>query len=211
MFCSLIIFVKNPVEGQVKTRVAASVGHTKAVEVYVELLKHTRNVVSEILNRADSRRFRVSIYYGDYVNTADLWDELNVQKYLQTGNDLGERMKNAFANELAAGAASVVIVGSDCLELKPAHLETAFGALANADVVIGPALDGGYYLLGMNELQPFLFENKPWSQSNLLEVTETELTKKNVNYQLLEPLSDIDTWDDYLLATKRNAEYVFIS
>ena len=207
MFCSLIIFVKNPVEGQVKTRVAASVGHAKAVEVYVELLKHTRNVVSEILNRADSRRFRVSIYYGDYVNTADLWDELNVQKYLQTGNDLGERMRNAFANELAAGAASVVIVGSDCLELKPTHLEMAFGVLAKTDVVIGPALDGGYYLLGMNQLQSFLFENKPWSQSNLLEITETELTQKNSNYQLLEPLSDIDTWDDYLRATKRNADH----
>ena len=207
MFCSLIIFVKNPVEGQVKTRVAASVGHAKAVEVYVELLKHTRNVVSEILNMADSRRFRVSIYYGDYVNTADLWDELNVQKYLQTGNDLGERMRNAFANELAAGAASVVIVGSDCLELKPTHLEMAFGVLAKTDVVIGPALDGGYYLLGMNQLQSFLFENKPWSQPNLLQITEAELTQKNTNYQLLEPLSDIDTWEDYLRATKRNADH----
>ena len=83
----------------------------------------------------------------------------------------------------------------------------ACGVLAKTDVVIGPALDGGYYLLGMNQLQSFLFENKPWSQPNLLQITEAELTQKNTNYQLLEPLSDIDTWEDYLRATKRNADH----
>ena len=202
MFCSLIIFVKNPVEGQVKTRVAASVGHPKAVEVYVELLEHTKNTMAELLKIADSRRFKINVYYGDFINENDLWNDLNVQKHLQTGADLGERMKNAFANEFATGAASVAIVGSDCLELETKHLKEAFMALDNAEVVIGPALDGGYYLLGMNQLQTALFENKPWSQPNLLKETKAELKAQKISYELLETLSDIDTWEDYLQATK---------
>ncbi len=202
MFCSLIIFVKNPIEGQVKTRVAATVGHSKAVEVYVELLEHTKNTIAELLQMADSRRFKVNVYYGDFINKNDLWNDLNVQKYLQTGANLGERMKNAFANEFAAGAASVVIVGSDCLALNSLHLQTAFMALDNAEIVIGPALDGGYYLLGMNQLRASLFENKPWSQPTLLTETKAELDDQKTSYQLLETLSDIDTWDDYVQATK---------
>lgn len=202
MFCSLIIFVKNPVEGQVKTRVAASVGHPKAVEVYIELLEHTRNIMAELIKIADLRRFKVNVYYGDFINEDDLWTELDVQKYLQTGADLGERMKNAFANEFAQGAASVAIVGSDCLALTENHLKAAFMALDKVEVVIGPALDGGYYLLGMNQLQSALFENKSWSQSTLLKETKAELKAQKTSYELLETLSDIDTWDDYLQATK---------
>jgi uncharacterized protein len=203
MFQSIIVFVKNPVEGNVKTRVAATVGHSKAVEVYLELLHHTKNIVAEMLTTNLS--VRVNIYYGDFVNEADLWSDLNVKKHLQTGTDLGERMKNAFADQFAAGAARVVIVGSDCLALNITHLRTAFEALENNEAVIGPALDGGYYLLGMSELKHVLFENKPWSEPSLRQQTEAELKAHHISYQLIEPLSDIDTWEDYVLAKQQKA------
>jgi len=207
MICSLIVFVKNPIQGNVKTRLAATVGHEKAVEVYIELLKHTKKVIKKLLESAPtSVQFRVNVYYGDYVNSNDLWSELPVNKYLQSEGDLGERMKNAFKAEFVAGASQVVIIGSDCLMLRPRHIKNAMDELGTVDVVIGPATDGGYYLLGMKQLHPFLFENKSWSQSTVLEETLTDLTEKKLgdntqlSYSLLETLSDVDTWEDYLVA-----------
>jgi len=207
MICSLIVFVKNPIQGNVKTRLAATVGHEKAAEVYIELLKHTKKVIKKLLESAPtSVQFRVNVYYGDYVNSNDLWSELPVNKYLQSEGDLGERMKNAFKAEFVAGASQVVIIGSDCLMLRPRHIKNAMDELGTVDVVIGPATDGGYYLLGMKQLHPFLFENKSWSQSTVLEETLTDLTEKKLgdntqlSYSLLETLSDVDTWEDYLVA-----------
>jgi len=207
MICSLIVFVKNPIQGNVKTRLAATVGHEKAVEVYIELLKHTKKVIKKLLESAPtSVQFGVNVYYGDYVNSNDLWSELPVNKYLQSEGDLGERMKNALKAEFVAGASQVVIIGSDCLMLRPRHIKNAMDELGTVDVVIGPATDGGYYLLGMKQLHPFLFENKSWSQSTVLEETLTDLTEKKLgdntqlSYSLLETLSDVDTWEDYLVA-----------
>ena len=208
MICErTIFFVKNPIQGNVKTRLAATVGHEKAVEVYIELLKHTKKVIKKLLESAPtSVQFRVNVYYGDYVNSNDLWSELPVNKYLQSEGDLGERMKNALKAEFVAGASQVVIIGSDCLMLRPRHIKNAMDELGTVDVVIGPATDGGYYLLGMKQLHPFLFENKSWSQSTVLEETLTDLTEKKLgdntqlSYSLLETLSDVDTWEDYLVA-----------
>ena len=107
-------------------------------------------------------------------------------------------MLNAFSDAFAAHATRVVIIGSDCLAIKPDHLEQAFRALDTHDVVIGPATDGGYYLLGMNQLHSFLFQNKPWSQPELLNQTINDLQQKSLTYTLLEPLTDIDEWDDYV-------------
>jgi len=190
------------VAGQVKTRVAATVGHQRAVEVYVELLKHTQKVIGGFLEQHTTEaQLKVKVYYGDYVNPNDLWDELPVQKHLQAGADLGARMKNAFADAFGARADKVLIIGSDCLALNPTHLQAAFEALAQHEVAIGPALDGGYYLLGMTRLHDFVFENKPWSEPTLLTQTQADLKANKVNYQLLETLSDIDTWEDYARAT----------
>lgn len=207
MICSLIVFVKNPIQGNVKTRLAATVGHEKAVEVYIELLKHTKKVIKKLLETAPaSVQFRFNIYYGDYINHDDLWSELPVNKYLQSEGNLGQRMKNAFKAEFEAGARQVVIIGSDCLMLRPRHIKNAMDALGTTDVVIGPATDGGYYLLGMRQLYPLLFENKSWSQSTVLEETLHDLKQKSpsentrLSYELLETLSDVDTWEDYLVA-----------
>ncbi len=192
MLPSLIIFVKNPIEGKVKTRIAKTVGHPKAVEIYRELLQYTRDV-AEALPATD---YTKTVYYGDYINEDDLWN--GWQKAIQPQDgDLGDRMKQAFSEQFALGADRVVIIGSDCLDLKPHHLQAAFQQLQRHDVVLGPSTDGGYYLLGMNLLYEKIFDDKPWSQPELMNKTTAVLTQNKISFALLEPLTDIDEWEDY--------------
>lgn len=185
----LLIFVKNPMPGTVKTRIAYTVGNERAVAVYRHLLAYTQQITRML-------PWKRVVYYGDFINTTDGWSEY--QKFQQTGADLGERMLNAFAEQFAAGARRIVIIGSDCLQIKPDHLKQAFRALDTVDVVLGPATDGGYYLLGMKQLHPFLFQDKLWSQPTLLTQTLNNLNQNNLSCTLLEELTDIDEWDDYV-------------
>ena len=184
----LIVFVKNPVAGQVKTRIARTVGDDKAVAVYRHLLRYTQHLVQAFSDHC-------VVYYGDFINPDDGWN--NYAKYRQTGVDLGERMFNAFREQFAAGAEKVVIIGSDCLTITPDHLERGFRALDATDVVIGPATDGGYYLLGMNHFQPFLFQQMPWSQPELCQQTELSVMQHGLTFARLDELTDIDEWADY--------------
>lgn len=191
----LIIFVKNPVAGQVKTRIARTVGDEKAVAVYRELLRHTQAITQPLPDR------RI-VYYGDFINPDDGWN--GYEKQLQRSPaDLGERMLDAFRREFAAGAGRVVIIGSDCLALTSDHIRLAFDALSQTDIVIGPATDGGYYLLGMTQLHSFLFENMPWSQPELFQLTELAILQNGLTLKLLETLTDIDEWADYQRATQQ--------
>lgn len=184
----LIVFVKNPIPGKVKTRIARTVGDAKAVDVYQHLLRYTQQVVESFPGQ------RV-VYYGDFVSPDDGWNPY--EKQIQTGGDLGERMLNAFRERFAAGAQKVVIIGSDCLVITPSHLTRAFEVLDKADVVIGPATDGGYYLLGMTQLHSFLFEDMPWSQPELQQLTELAILQRDLTVALLDELTDIDEWADY--------------
>jgi uncharacterized protein len=190
----LIIFVKNPVPGTVKTRIARSVGDEQATAVYRELLAHTQQVTDEWPGQK-------AVYYGDFVNPNDGWNVPN--KHLQTGADLGERMQHAFAEQFGAGAGRVVIIGSDCFGLTTRHIERAFAALDTTEVVIGPATDGGYYLLGMTQPHFFVFEDMPWSQFNLRQQTEIALNQRNIPFTRLDTLTDIDEWTDYLTYLNR--------
>lgn len=191
---ALIIFVKNPIEGNVKTRIAKTVGHTKATEIYRELLEYTRNVA----NNLPATDYTRTVYYGDFINENDLWN--GWAKALQPEGDLGTRMKQAFREQFDQGASRVVIIGSDCLELSAHHLEEAFLKLHTREVVLGPSTDGGYYLLGMNQLYEEVFDNMPWSQPDLLNQTKRALEIAGRNYGLMEPLTDVDEWEDYQAA-----------
>jgi len=187
---SLILFVRNPIEGQVKTRIARVIGPERATAIYRKLLEHTRTIIDQL----DPADVQPVVYYADFVNQDDLWN--GYTKRPQAEGDLGERMRQAFAEQFAAGARRVLIIGSDCLELKPRHLREAFMELADKDVVFGPATDGGYYLLGMSRLIDTVFTTKPWSQPTLLRQTLAELDALPVSYGLLETLSDVDEWTD---------------
>ncbi|WP_340077406.1 TIGR04282 family arsenosugar biosynthesis glycosyltransferase [Leptobacterium sp. I13] len=186
---ALIIFVRNPKLGNVKTRLAKTIGDAYALQVYKILITHTVAVTSAL----DVAKF---VYYADHVQNDDLWSPHTYYKKEQQGNDLGERMKNAFQELFDSGFDRVVIIGSDSYDITHQHIESAFDALNESDAVIGPAKDGGYYLLGLKKMVPEIFENKEWSSSSVLEKTLLDL--KNHAVVLLEPLNDIDTYEDLL-------------
>ncbi|MDA9120507.1 TIGR04282 family arsenosugar biosynthesis glycosyltransferase [Flavobacteriales bacterium] len=191
----LIIFVKNPVLGKAKTRLAASIGKEKALEVYLQLLDLTRKAAANV----DCIRH---VFYSDEI-ASDAWDEDKFNKHVQEGGSLGERMKNAFNRAFALGADEVIIIGSDCPKLITQIIEDAFNLLDENDACIGPAKDGGYYLLGMKKPLPFLFDGKEWSTASVFSDTTSDLTKNHLSYGRLAELSDVDTVDDlYLLENK---------
>jgi len=185
----LIIFYRNPELGKVKTRLAATVGEAKALAIYLKLASHTRTIVSE----TDCDRV---VYYSDYIDTEDAWPNTEYAKRLQVGNDLGDKMMNAFDWAFSKDYQRVCIIGADCLEVTSAIVNQAYETLKRRDVVIGPAVDGGYYLLGMNRFIPELFSSKKWSTNTVCKDTIQDLEKLHFTYELLATLRDIDYESD---------------
>lgn len=186
---TLIIFIKNPQLGKVKTRLAATVGDEKALSIYKQLLHFTQKLALSLkVNRA--------LFYSDELILDDDWSNDTFQKNVQEGNDLGERMKNAFQKVLQTNK-KAIIIGSDCAELTSEILENAFEALEKNDFVIGPAKDGGYYLIGMNYFEPSVFENIEWSTEEVLPKTLEKINSLGKNVFLLPALSDTDNEEDW--------------
>lgn len=186
----LILFTKNPELGKCKTRLAAAVGDVRALEIYIQLLTYTRDF-SALLP------FEKHVYYSQEIVKNDRWTRSNFHKKLQTEGNLGDKMKAAFEESFAAGFEKVIIVGSDCAEINEKDVLKAEQLLDQNDIVFGPALDGGYYLLGMKKMTTSVFENKPWSETHLLETTLNELQEKNITFALLDPKSDVDYLEDW--------------
>ena len=182
----LIVFVKNIKLGKVKTRLAKTIGNQGAFEVYKELVQITENATDELT--VDKH-----IYFSDVVIETK-WQ--NDYKTVQQGETLGDRMKNAFHDGFKAGYENVILIGSDLPSLTSSIINKGFNALENNEAVFGPAEDGGYYLVGFSKMKDYVFENKPWSQPNLLEVTKKELQENNASFGLLKTLNDIDNIED---------------
>ncbi|MEO6130325.1 MAG: TIGR04282 family arsenosugar biosynthesis glycosyltransferase [Saprospiraceae bacterium] len=186
---ALIIFAKNPEAGNVKTRLAASIGNEAALSVYQKLLSYTASITKEL-------PIEKIIFYSDHVIQHDIWDNKHFSKQVQAGSDLGERMTNAFADTFQKGYSKSVIIGTDCPELNAGIIIKAFAYLDLYDVVIGPAEDGGYYLVGMKQLHAQVFENINWSTNTVLDETRMRCDALQLNYSLLPVLRDIDTIED---------------
>jgi rSAM/selenodomain-associated transferase 1 len=185
----LMVFAKNLQRGRVKTRLAKTVGDERALEIYKILLDHTHAIVKK-------GNFDKAIFYSDYIDESDMWNKAKFGQFVQEGSDLGERMLSAFKQAFSKHYKSVVIIGSDCLDLNEHIISDAFDYLENSETVIGPAKDGGYYLLGMRTLYKELFINKQWSTENVLADTLLEIAKLDVSIRLLPTLSDIDEEKD---------------
>jgi rSAM/selenodomain-associated transferase 1 len=192
----LIIFYRNPEPGKVKTRLAATLGDANALAVYLKLVTHTRGI-TENLN-ADK-----VVCYADFVDREDNWANEIYDKELQRGSDLGARLHAAMASGFEKRYKSICVIGTDCLELTTDVIEEAFEKLTSHDAVIGPAEDGGYYLLGTNQFIPILFSNKVWSSSTVASDTIRDLRKLNLSYALLPTLKDVDEEKDLPEALKR--------
>ena len=185
---AVIILIRNPILGRVKTRLAAEIGNFNALSVYRSLLSYTRNITNNI----DSSRL---LFYSDFIDFNDDWEDGVYKKYLQSGNDFGEKMLNAFKIALNQNDL-VVIIGSDCFELNSKIINLAFKKLKNFDVVIGPAKDGGYYLMGLKKVYSQLFQDKNWSTDSVLSETINTIKNLGLSYYLLPLLGDIDTLQD---------------
>ena len=186
---AIIIFAKNLIYGQVKTRLATTIGNDMALSVYQHLLHHTASVVNYL-------PIDKIVFYSTILEEEDLWNKEVYKKQLQTGNDLGERMRNAFDYAFEQGNKEVAIIGTDCLEITSAIIMNAFAYLKNNDVVIGPASDGGYYLLAMKQAHHPLFQNIEWSTDEVLKMTLAICTQLNLTVHLLPQLSDVDNEHD---------------
>lgn len=188
----LLIFVKNEEAGKTKTRLAASIGDDEALEVYRKLLKHTFDETKTL----DAVK---EVWYSRYIEENDLWSLGEYKKKVQIGGNLGERMAHAF-NESYRDLKDrkVVIIGSDCAELTGKVLSEAFTSLEDHDFVIGPAKDGGYYLLGMRVFVAEVFTDIQWSTGSVFEETVEKIKSLGMNFDTLRPLNDIDTIEDWL-------------
>ena len=189
---ALILLIKNPELGKAKTRLAKTVGDARALRIYHELLRHTREVAEQI----DAHRY---VHYSSFVDTRDDWSAEKFTKSLQPAGDLGERMRTAFAAALEQHDRAVII-GSDCATLTPDIVNNAIAALDTHDAVIGPATDGGYYLLGLKDLSVDVFSGMTWSVDTVGSETVRRLTEAGKSIATVPKLSDIDTeadWNQY--------------
>lgn len=189
---ALLIFIKNPELGKVKTRLALDIGKEQALLVYQQLLHHTLGVT---INCPANKL----LFYSSFIDENDMWPDSSYQKLLQLpANDLGERMLQAFEVAFAQGYQKVVIIGSDCPELSTSLLHDAFEVLNTNDFVVGPSKDGGYYLLGMKKLEKRLFMDKEWSTNGVIQSTLEDINLLNMTYGQLPMLNDIDNYEDLM-------------
>lgn len=184
---ALIVFTKNLELGKCKTRLAATIGDQSALDVYRFLLDHTVKTTTPLT--AD-----VYVYYSKKIIDIDIWDTSIFRKKQQQGHDLGDKMQHAFTEVFNMGYQRVVIIGSDMYDLTTQDLEDAFLKLKDNDFVIGPAKDGGYYLLGMKHLKPPLFKDKKWGTQSVLNETLQDLELEKI--AILAKKNDIDYYED---------------
>ncbi|MFB0612481.1 TIGR04282 family arsenosugar biosynthesis glycosyltransferase [Aurantiacibacter poecillastricola] len=179
---TIALFAKYPRAGEVKTRLAPALGEAKAAELHRMLVERTLATI-----RASGLPFALH-YTGAEASAFAQWLGEDVPLVEQGEGDLGAR--------LARVEAPAILLGADIPGLAPAHLNAAANALEEVPAVIGPASDGGYYLLGFREELPFLWSEMPWGGDRVLEETVARLKNHGVTFRLLEELADCDRPED---------------
>lgn len=186
----LIVFVKNLVPGNVKSRLALTTGYDNALDIYADLMRKIHDVSVEL-------PYDKLIAYSSKIEKNDIWETEKFNKTIQQGNDLGERMFNAFKNAFEDGYEKIVLIGSDIINLKSAILFDAFDQMKQSDMVLGPAKDGGYYLIGLKSPLKQLFENKLWSTNKVFIQTLEQSVDLDLSVGLTSELSDLDRIEDF--------------
>lgn len=200
---AVIVFLKYPEPGKVKTRLAKDIGDEKACAVYKSLAE---NVIKNIFT-INPGTYDVHFFFtpADKENEIKNWLKsiidneraFHLQYSPQKGNTLGERMSNAFQQTLQRkDCKRCIIIGTDCPEIEATMIESVFEMLKEKDIVIGPCKDGGYYLLGMSVFVPDLFVDIDWSTDQVFIQTMEKVQKNNLSCSILETLTDIDTQED---------------
>lgn len=190
---AIIVFAKNPVLGKAKTRIAKDVGDQKAFEIYKNLLSITEDILNEI-------PIDKYLFFTDFIDEK-LWALNNLNYRLQSKGGLGKKMADAFINVFHSGHKKALIIGSDCPYITKELLMDAFEQLESTDHILGPTIDGGFYLYGTNKFHSFIFDGIIWSSETVLENVLNNIQNIGEKYTLLPTLSDIDhieDWEDFL-------------
>ncbi|MBI3418315.1 MAG: TIGR04282 family arsenosugar biosynthesis glycosyltransferase [Verrucomicrobia bacterium] len=187
----LIVFLKAPRVGVVKTRLAESIGAEAACAAYRRLVE----ILVVNLSALDQVELRFTP--NDAVAEMQPWLRNGWRCTPQGAGDLGARLQRAFTEAFAAGAARVVIIGSDCPAVTEDDIADAWRMLETHEVVLGPARDGGYWLVGLREPQPALFGDMIWSTSTVLSETLRRAERSDLRAHLLRELADVDTLEDW--------------
>lgn len=198
---SLLVFVKPPIPGEVKTRLAREVGPETACRLYRAWVPP----LIETLLRIEETRIEICLAppreepdREEVLARARKWLPFPVRWSWQRGEELGERLANAFRTSLETGSKSVFAVGSDSPHLADKHLQENFNLLEEKDLVLGPAEDGGYYTVGMKRDPGDLFQNIPWSTESTLEATRKAARARGWSVGLGPESFDLDTVEDVL-------------
>jgi rSAM/selenodomain-associated transferase 1 len=184
---AIIIFQKNPELGKVKTRLAATIGDKDAMKIYMVLLEHTHKLANQI----EAKKY---LYFSDFIENDEKWN--TYERKVQNGEDLGLRMFNAISEVKKDGFEQIVVLGTDCYELTVDIIIEAFDKLENNDYCIGPALDGGYYLIGTKKPDVDVFLGKEWSTETVFREAKQSVQDLGKKLAILEALSDVDYEDD---------------
>lgn len=192
----LIVFCKAPRAGFVKTRMAVSVGPDEACRRYRML---TERVLSSL--RA-VRSIELRFAPDDALSEVQGWRRSPHWSFTPQGSgDLGARLARAFQENFDRGYERVVVIGTDCPEVSESDIRESFETLKSADVVLGPAMDGGYWLIGLSQPHPFLFEDQAWGTETVFQETVARARGRRLDTMVLRALSDVDTasdWDAFL-------------
>lgn len=202
---ALIIFVKYPEPGAVKTRLAKEIGDEKACKLY-------RLFVETILAKTGDRSFKRIVFYHPPEKRNRIIEWLRVYSDIeiasQTGSDLGERLSNAFSYTFERGAKRVIAIGSDSPGIDAAIIKDAFRGLKKSGCVIGPSSDGGYYLIGLSRFYKEIFEGIDWSTDKVLKQTQEGLKRVKVAPIILRENFDVDKFEDLRLLKKSSLHYL---
>ena len=198
---SLLVFLKSPIAGQVKTRLASSIGAEHAAALYRQWI----GVVLEKLQPVRASTHVVACCDGGPASSFAPWHHLADDWWRQPAGDLGHRLDAAFLGRQSDGFPAIA-VGTDCLDIDDTLIEAAFARLAGGDAVFGPAVDGGYYLVGLAKYLPDFFRGIPWSTARTLAAHQASCAQQKWSYEVLPVLRDIDTLEDWLEYQKRDRD-----
>ena len=190
---ALIILVHDSVPYDIKSGKVDIITDKESIAMRKQLLMHTHRITVDI----NADKF---LFIKESSSDDDIWIKGDYIKRLQRGRGLGEKMTNAFETVFSLGYSKVIMIGSDSIEIEADHLKHAFDYLDNYDIVIGPAQEGGYYLIGMKKMHSVLFRYKAWNTPILLQQTLGDIAKLRLTYHLQQVLSDVeDEKEKYLL------------
>ena len=190
---ALVIFARDPVVGQVKTRLNPFLDLQTTCDLYTCFLSDSLDKICAV----ESTDCFVGIYPSSSSGYFEKLDpSLSINTFVQEGKDLGDRMKNTFSARFADGYEEVVIIGADSPSLPLVYIEQAFSS--EKDVVLGPSIDGGYYLIGMRGNLTDVFDGIAWSGDRVLKDTFCKLESNDVSLELLPVWYDVDRSNDLI-------------